>query len=277
MASGESIIDALSASYVSAVSQAPILLTSKGSIDIETLEEIKRIGVHEAVIVGGVNVISENVENQLKNQGLTVSKISGSNRYDTAAEIANIASATLGLNQEKVFLCSGKTYADALSIAPVTAKEKGIILLTDGHTLTEETKKFIKSGVRVKIIGGVGVISQDLENKIKSTGAHVERIYGKDRFETSLEVYKKYFNSDGLKTAYLANGITMVDALTGAALAKKDGTGILLARSDKMITAMKEDVIKVLKRLRVLGGTAVIQDNIWIKGYLEDMNPLFGN
>ena len=35
-----------------------------------------------------------------------------------------------------------------------------VILLTDGNTLTEGAKKYIKSGVEVKIIGGNKVISQ---------------------------------------------------------------------------------------------------------------------
>ena len=262
VASGESIIDALTASYVSAISKSPIILTSKALIDENSLKEIKRIKAEQVVIMGGVNVVSENVENQLKAQNLDVSRINGLDRYDTAAEFANIASTTLGLDQKKIFLCSGKTYADALSIASVTAKQKGIILLTDGDTLNEKAKKFMQSDVSVKIIGGNAVISNKLEQEIKSAVANVERIYGNDRFETSLEIYKKYYDKIGVKTVYIANGITMVDALTGTSLAVKDKTALLLTNANNMINPMKS-VVKKMKRLRILGGSAVIQNDIW--------------
>ena len=54
----------------------------------------------------------------------------------------------------------------------------------------------------------------------------------------------------------------MVDALTGTALAYKDLTGLLLTNKSKMIDSMKP-VIKGMKRLRILGGSQAVQDNIW--------------
>ena len=51
-----------------------------------------------------------------------------------------------------------------------------IILLTDGNTLTEGAKKYIKSGVEVKIIGGNKVISDNLKQELSSMGAIVEKI-----------------------------------------------------------------------------------------------------
>ena len=152
---------------------------------------------------------------------------------------------------------------NALSIASVTAKEGGIILLTDGNTLTDGTKAYITSDADVKIIGGNAVISNELENKIKSMGAKsVSRIYGNNRYETSLKIYNNYYKPIGVKTIYLANGDTMVDALTGTALAYKDLTGLLLTNKSKMIDSMKP-VIKGMKRLRILGGSQAVQDNIW--------------
>ena len=119
------------------------------------------------------------------------------------------------LKSNKVFLCSGISPADALSIASAAAKEEGIILLTDGNSL-KGAEKYIKSGVEVKIIGGTGVISDKLEQELKSMGATVERISGNDRYETSVKVYEKYYKPMKVRSIYLANGLTMADALTGA-------------------------------------------------------------
>lgn len=91
---------------------------------------------------------------------------------------------------------------------------------------------------------------------------NVSRIYGNNRYETSLKIYNNYYKPIGVKTIYLANGDTMVDALTGTALAYKDRTGLLLTNKSKMMDSMKP-VIKGMKRLRILGGNQVVQDNIW--------------
>ena len=42
---------------------------SKTSIDMETVDEMKRLGVKQAVIIGGANVVNQNVVNQLNNNG----------------------------------------------------------------------------------------------------------------------------------------------------------------------------------------------------------------
>lgn len=262
VASGESIVDALTVSYASAIFKIPVFLTSKNSIDTETVEEMKRLEVKQAVIIGGVNVVSENVANRLNNNGINVNRIYGKDRYDTAIQLIEDIKKSGKIDTNKIFLCSGNSYADALSIASVTAKEGGIILLTDGNTLTGGTKAYITSEADVKIIGGNAVISDKLEREIKSMGANVSRIYGNDRYETSLKIYDNYYKPIGVKTIYLANGDTMVDALTGTALAYKDQTGLLLTNKSKMINSMKL-VVKGMKRLRVLGGNQVVQDNIW--------------
>ena len=131
-----------------------------------------------------MNAVSEKVANQLKVKGLKVNRIFGENRYETALNVAKEAVDKGVLKTEKIFLCSGISPADALSIASVAAKEEGIILLTDGNGLTDGVKKYIKSGVEVKIIGGNKVISDNLKQELSSMGAIVERISGNDRYET---------------------------------------------------------------------------------------------
>ena len=54
----------------------------------------------------------------------------------------------------------------------------------------------------------------------------------------------------------------MADALTGAGVAYNFGTGLLLTDANKMTDPMK-DIIKGMKILRILGGNAVVNDNIW--------------
>ena len=65
----------------------------------------------------------------------------------------------------------------------------------------------------------------------------------------------------GVKTIYLANGLTMADALTGAGVAYNFRTGLLLTSANKMIDSMKE-IVKGMKILRILGGNAVVNNDI---------------
>ena len=58
-------------------------------------------------------------------------RIFGEDRYETALKIAKKGIEEGKLNPDKIFLCSGEKSADALSIASVAIKEKGILLLTD--------------------------------------------------------------------------------------------------------------------------------------------------
>ena len=66
----------------------------------------------------------------------------------------------------------------------------------------------------------------------------------------------------GVKSIYLANGLTMADALTGAGVAYNFGTGLLLTSANKMIIPMK-DIVKGMKILRILGENAIVNNNIW--------------
>ena len=262
IASGTSLADALNVSSYSSELKAPILLTEKDETTEEILNEISRLKATKIRIIGGENAISEKVENLLREKGITVERIFGEDRYETALKVAKKGIEEGKLNPNKIFLCSGEKLADALSIASIAIKEKGIILLTDGNTLTAGVKKMIKSGVEVKIIGGSSAISDKVKAEVKTLGAKVERIYGNDRFETSLEVYNKYYKESGVNTVYLANGIKMVDALTGSGLAGKDKTGILLVRENEMIPSIKS-IVEKMEKLKILGGEKAIQDNIW--------------
>ena len=262
IASGTSLVDALNVSSYSSELKAPVLLTERDETAEETLNEISRLKAAKIRIIGGEKVISERVENLLREKEITVERIFGEDRYETALKIAKKGIEEGKLNPDKIFLCSGEKSADALSIASVAIKEKGILLLTDGNTLTAGIKEMIKSGVDVKIIGGVAVISDKVKAEAEALGAKAERIYGNDRFETSLEVYNKYYKESGVNTVYLANGIKMVDALTGSGLANKDKTGILLVRENEMIPSMKS-AVKKLSKLKILGGEGTVQDNIW--------------
>ena len=97
------MIDALNVGPYAGRLKVPVLLTKTNEIDTKILDEIKRLKAKEVIIIGGVNAVSENVANQLKAKGLTVNRIFGENRYETALKVAEEAIDNGVLKSNKIF------------------------------------------------------------------------------------------------------------------------------------------------------------------------------
>lgn len=202
--SDKSMADGLSAASLSGKKNAPILLVKKDSIPAEAMAKIEK--AKNVYIIGGEGAISKKVENQLKGKNIT--RISGKDRYETSAKIANM----LG-GYKMAFIVNGaKGEADAMSVSSVAAKYGAPILLTNGKTSTHP----VKAGVSYFVIGGRGVVSNQLADKYNA-----DRIAGIDRYSTNRKVIDEFYYDS--KKVYFAKGDTLVDALTASLLAKDNG------------------------------------------------------
>lgn len=106
-----------------------------------------------------------------------------------------------------------------------------------------------------------------------------ERLGGKNRYETSVEVSKKGWQN-GSDYVLMANGEEYADALCAAPLAKKYDAPILLTSSKELT----EDVKNELKRLKakhiiVIGGNGAISENVenGLKEITVDVQRIYGN
>lgn len=98
-----------------------------------------------------------------------------------------------------------------------------------------------------------------LKNNIDIDGLEGTRIFGKDRYETSYEVFKKGWGAS--EYAILAPGYDYADALCAAPLATKYNAPILLAKNDSLKNQPKLlDLLKSkgVKNIFIVGGTGVI-------------------
>lgn len=110
VATGANFPDALAGSVLAALDGAPILLVTRDSIPTATATELGRLGPRYIRILGGPNTVSDTVLNLLKgyataNTANEVTRISGLDRYATAAEISQLvpaAASKLPDNQVKV-------------------------------------------------------------------------------------------------------------------------------------------------------------------------------
>ncbi len=96
LASGETFPDALAAGPMATSFNAPIYLAQKNRISQSTLDELNDKSIEHVIIFGGESAISGAVEQSLIAAGMSVKRIAGNNRFDTAIKIAKELINTIG-------------------------------------------------------------------------------------------------------------------------------------------------------------------------------------
>lgn len=253
LARGDNYADALAGVPLAKMHDAPLLLSRTAKLPADTYEEIKRLGAKTVHVLGGTGAISDAVVKQLKSDGITVERISGADRFETAAKIAE----KFG-KSESAIVVSGTNFPDALSVASYAGSEGTPILLSRTDSVPNATKAaLVKLGVENSlIIGGTGAISEQAASELPNSF----RISGADRYKTSLEV-AKYFGSP-TDTVYVATGKSYADALAGGALAAKDDTGVYLV-GKSVPKELGEHLQKNgVEYVKVIGGSQAVSDDI---------------
>ena len=173
------------------------------------------------------NAISQKVANQITAANIKVERIGGKNRVETSELVAK----KLG-NYSNAFIVNGfKGEADAMSASAIAARYEAPILLTNGKTSTHAKK----SGVEYYVVGGTSVVNKSIADKYNA-----ERLAGKDRYATNREVIDEFYS--GSDKLYLANGETLVDALTASTIAKNYGIVLVNKKSDNSVLKDKNTV-----------------------------------
>ncbi|MCA0150483.1 cell wall-binding repeat-containing protein [Rossellomorea vietnamensis] len=246
--------DALAGAPFAYQEDAPILLNPKNSLNNKVKERIKELGAKKVVILGGEGAISGEVAKDLKKNGLYVERIGGKTRYETAANIAK----QLG-DYNQAVIAYGGNFPDALSIAPYAASNGIPILLSPKQELASETKEALKSVTDTMIVGGKGVISEQVEKQLAKKNPI--RISGKDRYETSVNIATQLQIPGDIIT--VATGENFADALTGSVLAAKYYEPIILVQKNKVPDPVKAYISENRTwYYTVLGGEGPISEQV---------------
>lgn len=273
LASGSSYPDALSASILSKKLNAPILLTNTTagtSIDAFNFIASHLSTTGTIYIVGGTGVIGADFNTKLASLGYSkIIRVGGANRYNTNMQIVNTVNVPQGT---PVFIASGESFPDALSVASFSGYKQFPTLLAGPDYLPQDTISYLRNEQpsTVYITGGTSVVSQDLANQIKNVvpSATVMRLGGSDRFGTNAAVLKKF--APNPKTIYIASGNDFPDVLAGSALAAKTGDPIFLVNN--RLTTLPHAAEDYLQRfsglgispsLIAIGGPNVISDLLY--------------
>ena len=259
LTSSNKMVDALSSSPYGVGKNAPTLLVEKDSIMDEVLQEIKRLNPTQIIIAGGETVISEKVEDQIKDLGIKQQRISGADRFETAVKLGEQVRAN-STNKKEIILVNGFNNIDALTAGSLASKLNIPILLTQSDQLNETTKKAIKEwGIeKVTIIGGKTQVSETIKETLQNEGLKVDRLAGKTRVDTALEVAKAV-NETPDKVIF-ANKTAYPDALLAPYLSKVKDAPIVLIGNDEASVSVKQYLRdNKIKEGIILGGEKSIE------------------
>lgn len=274
IATGRNWPDALGASSLAGALDAPILLVEKSSIPPKVADEIERLGATSATIIGGVGAVDDGVKNALLDTGAisSVTRIAGTDRYDTARRIAAETIKVSGSSFDgTVFVATGQNYADALAASPAAARNGWPTLLVPSNSdVPATTQSFVAANAsRAVILGGLGAVAQtawqDLAAELGSSS--VQRIGGTDRFDTAVKVAEWSATNAGLSfaTPALATGRSPYDALAGGVVQGTDGSVLLLTESTTLPAATSQAFSKhaaEISEVRFLGGLGAVGQSV---------------
>lgn len=259
--------DALAGSVLAYKLKAPILLVGSSDADQKKVLDYLKASLNPAgtvYILGGVAAVSSTMESQVTANGFShVNRIAGIDRFETSVQIANQLGVKTGT---PIVLVSGENYPDALSISSMAAQMQIPILLVQKNGLNdsiEQTITAIKPS-KVYMIGGEGVISSAVENRIAEitalAQADIVRIGAADRYATSLAV-AQYFNST-VQNICAATGTNFPDALAGSIYAAYRKAPIILVDDN-----LSEQTISYLRAGKlngavIFGGKGAVSQDV---------------
>ncbi|NFN86758.1 cell wall-binding repeat-containing protein [Clostridium sporogenes] len=201
-----------------------------------------------------------------ENTAVAPERLAGANRVDTAIKIAEKSFNNNWKNSGKAILSAAAdtNLVDSLAVAPLSYQLEAPILLNDAKdSINAETLKSLKDNKvkTVYIATGEGVISNKAKTQLEKAGFNVERLGGKNRYETAKNILDAFKKEGGKATnVALVSGNGLADALSVAPEAAKSGMPILLTDGKDAVAANLAEVAKAADKVYAIGGNGVISD-----------------
>jgi SpoIID/LytB domain protein len=265
---GDNPVDALTGSVLAKKYDAPLLLVKTDEIPKSVKDLLQKQTIHQIFVLGGQAAVSDQTVAELQSYATKVTRIKGSDRYDTSVDVAGQID-----DRGEVIITSGSsTSPDALSVASHAALNQLPILFTKAGELPQSVEKYLKDKNvnKVTIIGGASAVSAEVEAKLSGLVGEVKRVSGADRYSTSVAIVKEY-NLDP-RNLFFARGEQFIDALPGSVLAAKMEAPLLLTKKDSLpdvVSSYINEHIHYVPSIHYLGGTGAISESTRSKIELE--------
>ena len=250
IARSDDFADALAAVPLAEETNATLLLTGQ-ALDARVLTEVDRAvsDTGTVYVVGGTGALPASVDAAIKATGRTVVRISGADRYDTAALVAEKVS-----NPTAILLATGRDFPDALAGGTAAAKMGGVLLLTNGSTLPDSSAQSLAEHATAPVYA--------LGGPAAGAAPSATALVGTDRYDTAVKVAKAFFTAPS--GVSVASGVVFADALSGGADAAAQGWPLLITRPAAFPQAAAQYVTATptIAHADVYGGTGAVQAKV---------------
>ncbi|MEE8600222.1 cell wall-binding repeat-containing protein [Euzebya tangerina] len=188
----------------------------------------------------------------------------GPDRIGTAVALSRSSHDTA----EQVVVAPADQYVAALVAAPLAALQGGPVLLVppEGSPPVDVVEELWRlEAEHITVVGAVDVAT--ISRLTSSTGTTASTIQGTDPVDLSRQVAAAVRAAGGQQDAAVLAPLSSdpgrgwPDALMGSTLAAYTGAPVLLTAQDQLPQAVIDD-LTALENITVIGGTAVISDNV---------------
>lgn len=174
---GANFPDALAAAPIAAANGWPIYLTPPDAIPVyiqtALLATYGGNPSNHGYIIGGESAVSDAVHAVLNAPPfMGYSRHAGDNRYETAAEVAQIGYEGMGLLYSRPAIATGEDFPDALAGGVLQGSDYTVLLLTPKNSLHPATAAALTENkdmiYEIRFLGGTGVVSTPVRNAAKA-------------------------------------------------------------------------------------------------------------
>jgi putative cell wall-binding protein len=239
--------DALVGTALAAAKNAPLLFANGGLLTLATQAEIQRVlpAGGTVYLLGGLAAIPASVATSLTSLGFVPVRYAGTDRFGTALAVADALN-----DPSTVLLATGVNFPDALAAGPAAAHLHGVVLLTNGSSLTSAVTAYLAAHPgTVYAIGGPAVAADPSATALS----------GADRYATAAAVASTLFTAPA--NVGLASGTAFPDALSGGAFQAHFGGPIVLTdphalptSTSAYLTAAKTTIVTT----NIFGGAVAV-------------------
>lgn len=204
----------------------------------------------------------------------SVARISGADRYEVAAQVAN----NHFYHAETVYIANGLAYADALAGGPIAGRVRtqwseagtelvasGPLLLTQAGSLPAVTRQALVNmePTRVVILGGTASVSPAVESQLRNLGYEVERWAGADRYQVATSISQANFDNESYGAAVITSGLAPADALAAAPVASKGYAPLFLVRQNSIPSEVIAEIERIrIREVLIVGGTGSVSSSV---------------
>lgn len=263
IAPGSDYLQALAANSLAGRYRCSVLIAG-ASLSASTTSEIQRLGVRKAVVVGTSSAVSPAVDEALKQLGLNVERISGSDRYGVAANVARRMSASV-IGSKDALVVSASSPAEMCALMPIAYTSGRPVIAVAPNRIPSASAALLNQVEfdSATVVGGKRSVSSKVFRRIANKTLAM-RIAGKTSADTAIRL-AAWGVENGLaswREVSVTNPAAWTQSLSiGAA----SGGGVVLLTERKKLTPATASALrrnaKSIDTVSVFGGVGTVSSS----------------